>query len=90
MSPWSYYKEIYYHKQLEIFFVIDKLTQQVDQVELFPFKYNGLDRPGNIHILSSSERRTGQVSAKPCQHKYSVSLPCQLFIFNIHKRKNVS
>uniref|UniRef100_K1QG84 THO complex subunit 2 n=1 Tax=Magallana gigas TaxID=29159 RepID=K1QG84_MAGGI len=46
----------------------DALTQQVDQVELFPFKYNGLDRPGNIHILSSSERRTGQVSAKPCQH----------------------
>lgn len=62
----------------------------VDQVELFPFKNNGLDWPGNIHILSSSERRTGQVSAKPCQHKYSVSLPCQLFIFNIHKRKNVS
>lgn len=59
----------------------------MDQVELFPFKYNGLDWPGNIHILSSSERRTGQVSAKPCQHKYSVSLPCQLFIFNIHKRK---
>lgn len=45
-------------KQLDIIFVIDKLIQQVDQVELFPFKYSGLDRPGNIHILSSSERRT--------------------------------
>lgn len=45
-------------KQLDIIFVIDKLIQQVDQVEIFPFMYNGLDWLGNIHILSSSERRT--------------------------------
>lgn len=34
-------------KQLDIIFVIDKLIQQVDQVEIFPFMYNGLDWLGN-------------------------------------------